>query len=341
MTAMIAYHVLFPKEARRETRNVTFKSGSPIPADSYALIDHYCSDPECDCQAVLLQVWSKRQRQPVARLVYQFGLEKERDLPHTELLPGSQAPYAKILLAWLTKHLREDPSYAERLRRHYRQVKEAVADPNHPAHARYQAWLASQPAESAQAGADEVRTVKRRRARVTPSAGAEPTVPKSMQARYGEIVALTDRFSEEQLDAEYRDLARQMAAALARKRPSPLSTSKANVWAAGIIYALGQVNFLFDRTQQPHLTPDEIGAGFGVSKRAAADKARQIRDLLRVGVWDPKWTRPSQLGRNPNAWMISVNGLIVDVRYAPREIQEAAYRKGLIPYIPGDPDRLG
>jgi hypothetical protein len=33
--------------------------------------------------------------------------------------------------------------------------------------------------------------------------------------------------------------------------------------------------------------------------------------------------------------MISVNGLILDARYVPREIQEAAYRKGLIPYIPG------
>jgi hypothetical protein len=30
-----------------------------------------------------------------------------------------------------------------------------------------------------------------------------------------------------------------------------------------------------------------------------------------------------------------VNGLIVDARYVPRQIQEEAFRKGLIPYIPG------
>lgn len=35
-------------------------------------------------------------------------------------------------------------------------------------------------------------------------------------------------------------------------------------------------------------------------------------------------------------WMISVNGLIVDVRRMPREVQEIAYAKGLIPYIPDD-----
>ncbi len=38
-----------------------------------------------------------------------------------------------------------------------------------------------------------------------------------------------------------------MAAALSRKRPSPLSTGRERSWAVGIIYALGQVNFLFDK----------------------------------------------------------------------------------------------
>ena len=36
------------------------------------------------------------------------------------------------------------------------------------------------------------------------------------------------------------------------------------------------------------------------------------------------------------AWMIEVNGLIMDARRLPREIQEEAFRKGLIPYIPAD-----
>jgi hypothetical protein len=32
--------------------------------------------------------------------------------------------------------------------------------------------------------------------------------------------------------------------------------------------------------------------------------------------------------------MITVDGFIIDARYAPREIQEEALRKGLIPYLP-------
>ena len=36
------------------------------------------------------------------------------------------------------------------------------------------------------------------------------------------------------------------------------------------------------------------------------------------------------------AWMIEFNGFILDARYLKREIQEEAFRKGLIPYIPDD-----
>jgi len=47
-------------------------------------------------------------------------------------------------------------------------------------------------------------------------------VPSKMQEAYNEITALTDAVCQEHLDEEYAELARRMAAALARKRPSPL-----------------------------------------------------------------------------------------------------------------------
>lgn len=48
------------------------------------------------------------------------------------------------------------------------------------------------------------------------------------------------------------------------------------------------------------------------------------------------WTLPSRMDDNPMIWMLEVNGLIVDVRGMPREVQELAYQKGMIPYIPGE-----
>ena len=40
------------------------------------------------------------------------------------------------------------------------------------------------------------------------------SVPKNMQARYDQIVALTDEFCNRHLNDEYRELAQYMAAAL-------------------------------------------------------------------------------------------------------------------------------
>ena len=40
-------------------------------------------------------------------------------------------------------------------------------------------------------------------------------------------------------------------------------------------------------------------------------------------------------------WMLQVNGFMVDVGHAPREVQEIAFNKGLIPYIPADRQQEG
>lgn len=162
------------------------------------------------------------------------------------------------------------------------------------------------------------------------------TVPASMAPTYEAIVALTDSFCGQYLNDEYAVLCRQLAAALARKRPSPLVRGAREIWACGIVYAIGTVNFLFDKSQTPHMRADELCAAFGVSKSSGANKARAIRDLFGMVQFDPNWCLPSLVDQNPLIWMLEVDGLIVDVRFMPRQIQEIAYRKGLIPYIPAD-----
>ncbi|MCK9442144.1 MAG: DUF6398 domain-containing protein [Methanothrix sp.] len=102
-----------------------------------------------------------------------------------------------------------------------------------------------------------------------------------MQPVYDEIVALAEAVCRKHLDEEYAELARDMTAVLARKRPSPLERGRKDVWAAAIVYSLANVNFLFDKSQVPHMKADELAALFGVSQKTAANKARQIKDIVR------------------------------------------------------------
>jgi hypothetical protein len=136
------------------------------------------------------------------------------------------------------------------------------------------------------------------------------------------------------LTEEYATLGRELATALARKRPSPLLQGRAPTWACGITYTLGTVNFLFDPTQTPHTSGRDLCSLFGVSQSAGSAKAREIMRLRQIVQLDPRWCLPSRLADNPLVWMIEVNGLIVDVRMMPREFQEEAFRLGLIPFVP-------
>ena len=163
------------------------------------------------------------------------------------------------------------------------------------------------------------------------------SVPNEMRATYDAIVALTDKVCREHLNPEYAALCRQLAAALARKRPSPLPRGKPEVWACGIVYTIGMVNFLFDKSQTPHLRADELCKAFGVTQSTGSNKSLLIRKMFDVMQMDPRWTLPSKMDRNPLVWMLSVNGFLMDIRYAPRGAQEEAFRKGLIPYIPDTP----
>jgi len=159
-------------------------------------------------------------------------------------------------------------------------------------------------------------------------------IPKIMAEKYRAIVKLTDDFSQENLNEEYAQMIRYATASLCRKRPSPLNKGKINSWACGITHAIGIVNFLFDKSQTPYIRASDLYKKFGIGQSTGQSKSKAVRDLLDMYQFDPNWSLSSRLDDNPMVWMVSVNGMIVDIRSMPREAQEVAFEKGLIPYIP-------
>ena len=166
---------------------------------------------------------------------------------------------------------------------------------------------------------------------------SRPTsVPQGMRPIYEAVAALTDAFCRERLNEEYQDLARAMIAALCRKRPSPLASGQPRTWACGVIHVLGQHNFLSDKATQPYMAMAEVAAGFGVGQSTASAKGAVIRRLLNPNRFDPNWSLRSLIDQNPLTWMLEINGILMDVRRAPQEIQELALAQGLIPHLPND-----
>ncbi len=162
-------------------------------------------------------------------------------------------------------------------------------------------------------------------------------VPKQMKPKYEAIVGLTDAVCHAHLNQEYAKYARYLAAALARKRPSPLARGQAKSWAAGIVHALGMVNFLSDHSFEPSMRVSDLWKLFNISEATGSSKSRQIRRMFDMVQFDPEWTLPSLMDQNPLAWMVQTpEGFIQDARSFPYEIQQMLVDEGILPYVHAD-----
>ena len=159
-------------------------------------------------------------------------------------------------------------------------------------------------------------------------------VPKAMAGTFAAVTAITDAFCHEHLHDEYAQLIRFAAAALCRKRPSPLAKGTPLSWAAGITHAVGMVNFLQDPAQTPHLPAQGLYQGFGVSQSNTLAKSKVVRDVLDMSQMDLDWCLPSLLAEHPMAWMVFTDsGMIIDARSLARQDQVLLHQAGPIPSV--------
>jgi len=139
------------------------------------------------------------------------------------------------------------------------------------------------------------------------------SVPHAVRPYADQVVAATDADCLEHLDVEYAGLCRKVVGKLGRKRPCPLTRGDLGIWAAGVVYVVGQLNFVFDPAQTPHASADQLSGWLGVKKTTMANKARLIRDTLRLRTLIASscvvtWLRPARWSgcwRSTGWWSIS------------------------------------
>ena len=161
-------------------------------------------------------------------------------------------------------------------------------------------------------------------------------ISEEVLSKFKAIVALIDAFCKRHLNEEYVRMCRRLAMALARKQPSPLVRGSEKVWACGIVRTIGWANMLDDPKSSPYMKLIDIDPEFGVANSTGQGKCMAIKRMFGIGRLDVDWTIPSRLAINPLVWKVWVGENLVDIRQESREKQEAAYRKGLIPWIPAD-----
>ena len=83
------------------------------------------------------------------------------------------------------------------------------------------------------------------------------------------------------------------------------------------------------------MTTAQLCAAFEIGESTVHAKARIIERALGTQPFDPQWTLPSLAEKNPLVWMAEVNGLLVDLRDMPREVQEIAWSLACIAHKGG------
>ena len=164
------------------------------------------------------------------------------------------------------------------------------------------------------------------------------SVPHAVRPYADQVVAATDAVCLQHLEVEYAGLCRKVVGKLGRKRPSPLTRGDLGIWAAGVVYVVGQLNFVFDPAQTPHASADQLSGWLGVKKTTMANKARLIRDTLQLHDFDSEFMRRDLVEASPLVWLLEVDGLVVDIRHAPAQLQVRAFELRLIPFVPGVAD---
>ena len=152
-----------------------------------------------------------------------------------------------------------------------------------------------------------------------------PTVPHNVSEGFNEVYSILSNLCSEKLNDEYFTLCVQLAAKIARQRPSPLLSGRVKTWSAGIIHAIGTVNFLFDKSQIPHMTSRDLSLWFDLGQGTISSKSKSIREMMKIRPMDPSWCLPSEIANNPLVWMVSCDGYIIDIRHESIELQKEGF----------------
>ena len=146
---------------------------------------------------------------------------------------------------------------------------------------------------------------------------------EKLKEKVVKITELATSFCAQKLNEEYFELAEKVIGKLSRKRPSPLLRGKEEIWAAGVVHAIGHVNFLYDKSFKPYISFDELNEYFGTKKSTVGNKAAEIRNMLKMDrLANFDFMADSLKKTHPLYTSVMVDGFIVPISSIPEEYQQ-------------------
>jgi hypothetical protein len=145
---------------------------------------------------------------------------------------------------------------------------------------------------------------------------------EEIKERQEQLLEMTRTFCSQKLNEDYAQLCDKLIKKLGRKRDVPFQRGKPEIWAAAVIYAIGSINFLFDKSFEPYLTPDQICDHFKTKTSTVSNKAREIKDMFNMGYFNPDFSTQRMKENNSMNQYVMIDGLFMPLDTLPVNLQK-------------------
>ena len=106
---MLPFIELFPEQGQNECRVAYVSQHEELPPDEYAFVELYCTDLQCDCRRVMINVFRGHPPKHLATINYGFDRGEKMSGPFLDPI-NTQSKYSRTLLN-MFKWILQDQSY--------------------------------------------------------------------------------------------------------------------------------------------------------------------------------------------------------------------------------------
>ena len=148
-----------------------------------------------------------------------------------------------------------------------------------------------------------------------------------IKQREKELLELVGAFCIQKLNQEYFELCEKLIKKMGRKKDVPFKRGKLEIWASAVIYAIGSINFLFDKSFEPYMSSKQVCEYFGTKLTTVSNKARIIKEMFDLWHFSPEFSTQNMEKSNPFSGMVLVDDMIVPISSLPEDMQQMVHQE--------------
>lgn len=126
-----------------------------------------------------------------------------------------------------------------------------------------------------------------------------------------QIQKLVIDYCNQYLDNEYTEICNQVFENLLKDNSAVFNRGKAEIWSAAIVWAVGSINFLADKSFEPYASLYDVCKYFNANTSSVGQKASKIRKMLNIDIFNTDYQTTTEASDFLNSLVMTPEGLIV------------------------------